>query len=477
MGASKQCRGLVAMVLAVTLVGCSDEASRRPVGPQADEPEAGSTVEAGGADWTQYGHDLANSRLNPEESEVTVDTAADLARRWSIDDLIGVTGSPTVVDGVAYVGDWAGAVHAVDPATGDERWSTPLGGAVIGSVPVEGDAVYASSGRTLYRLDRATGQVEWEAETHDHPFAMISASPVVADGLVFQGVASGEVTFPQEDYTFRGSIGAYDVETGEEAWRLYTTPGDRSAGAGVGIWSTPAVDVDRGVLYVGTGNTYEEPTAPLADSIVAVDYRTGEVVWSTQFTAPDVFSAANPTGKDADVGAAPNLWTSDGRDLVGAGDKAGVFHALDRESGEVVWETTLTPGSVFGGDIGSSAFVDGKLIVTSNVGNPETNTPTNATRIFALDAGSGEILWETELEGSIYAPVSAVPGLAFVGTTEGALLAVDAETGEERWRHEVPGPVGAGPTVIDGNVLWGYGYTLFGPPGEGGLINFGVEGG
>ncbi len=52
-----------------------------------------------------------------------------------------------------------------------------------------------------------------------------------------------------------------------------------------------------------------------------------------------MFSAGNPTGKDADVGASPNLWTSNGRDLVGAGDKAGVYHALDRDTGQVVWET------------------------------------------------------------------------------------------------------------------------------------------
>jgi polyvinyl alcohol dehydrogenase (cytochrome) len=81
---------------------------------------------------------------------------------------------------------------------------------------VDGDALYASSGRTVYRLDRASGEVVWEASSHEHPFAMISASPVVADGLVFQGVASGEVTVPQDDYHFRGSISAFDAETGEE---------------------------------------------------------------------------------------------------------------------------------------------------------------------------------------------------------------------------------------------------------------------
>src|SRR5262249_9710100 len=155
-----------------------------------------------------------------------------------------------------------------------------------------------------------------------------------------------------------------------------------TAGAGVGVWSTPAVDVARGMLYVGSGNTYAPPTAPLADSILAIEYATGRLVWSRQFTAPDVFSAGHPIGKDADVGASPNLWRSKGRALVGAGDKAGVYHALDRDTGAVVWETTLPPGGLFGGDIGSAALVDGKLVVVSNVGSPSMNFPANVAQVY-----------------------------------------------------------------------------------------------
>jgi polyvinyl alcohol dehydrogenase (cytochrome) len=470
---------LLALIALVPTMACSSD-DDEPAGGTGRTTTAASdatrsTADAGDAPWVQFGHDLANTRTNPFETAVTAETVGDLVEQWSIDGLVGVTASPTIVEGTAYFGDWSGGVHAVEVETGEEVWSATLGGTVIGSLPVDGDALYASSGRTLFRLDRATGEVEWEATVDEHPFAMISASPVVADGLVFQGVASGEVTVPQDDYTFIGSIAAYDTESGEQVWRLETTPGDERGGAGVGVWSTPSVDQERGLLFVGSGNSYEEPTAPLADSILAIDVETGEVVWSTQFTDPDVFSAGNPTGKDADVGASPNLWTSDGRDLVGAGDKAGVFHALDRETGEVVWETTLTPGSVFGGDIGSSAFVDGTLIVTSNVGNPENNAPTNASKVFALDPADGTIRWEVELDEPIFAPVSAVPGVAFVGTTMGTLLAFDVATGDELFRAAAPNQVGAGPTIIDGHVLWGYGYALFDGPGAGGIIAFGLD--
>jgi polyvinyl alcohol dehydrogenase (cytochrome) len=468
----------VTAVAALALVACAPDDDTAD-STTTTTAATGAVVGVAGADdaeWPQSSHDLANSRTNPTETAVTAETVGALTERWSLDGVRGVTSTPTVVDGVAYFGDWAGNARAVEPETGEEIWTTALGGAVIPSLPVDGEAVFAASGRTLYRLDRATGEVEWEREVHDHPFAMISASPVVADGLVLQGVASGELTVAQPDYGFRGAIAAYDAETGEPAWRFDTTPGDETAGAGVGIWSTPAVDPERGVLYVGTGNTYEEPASPLADALLALELETGRQVWATQFTETDVFSAGNPFGSDADVGVAPNLWTVDGRDFVGAADKAGVYHALDRETGAVVWTAELTPGSYLGGAIGSAAFVDGRLIVTSNVGNAENNAPGSTAEVFGLDPATGDQQWAVEVEGTVFAPVSAVPGVAFVGTTTNRMLALDTATGDELWRLEVPNQVGSGPAVHEGTVLWGYGFALFEGPGEGGLIALGVDG-
>ena len=436
----------------------------------------GSTADSDGEEWAVYGHDASNTRTNTSETEIDSTTVSELAASWEIDGLVGVTGTPTVTDGVAYFGDWTGAIWAVDADTGDEVWTSQIGGMIVGAPTVDGDGVYASSGHSLFRLDRATGEQEWRAETDDHPQAQINASPVVVDGLVLQGTATFENVLVKDEYTFRGSIGAYEAASGEERWRFSTTPADSTSGPGAGVWSTPAVDRERGLLFVGTGQSLSEPTAPLTDSILAIDYETGTLEWSTQFTYPDVFSAAHPEGKDADVGASPNLWTSDGRDLVGAGDKGGTFHALDRDSGEVVWETALTPGSVFGGQIGSSAFVDGALIASSNVGDPDTNAPTDVTKVFALDPATGEVRWTSEdIPGKIFAPIGAVPGVAFVGTDRGMLAALDVSTGERLWSFEAPAKTGCGPSIVDGRVLWGYGFTLFDGPGPGGVISFTID--
>jgi polyvinyl alcohol dehydrogenase (cytochrome) len=426
------------------------------------------SAEPGGKDWTLYGHDFANTRLNPTEKKVTRRSVARLTQSWIKDGLTGVSGTPTVAGGVAYFGDWQGTVWALDAKTGKEIWNVKIaggpGGFIVGAPAVDGDAVFVSNGATLYRLDKKTGAERWRVVTNDHPLSQINASPVVVDGVVLQGVASVEV-----------AIGAYDAKTGKEKWRFYTTPGDPTSGPGVGIWSTPAVDRERGLLYVGSGNTYAEPTAPLADSILAINYKTGKLKWSKQFTYPDVFSAGNPRGKDADVGASPNLWTSKGRAFVGAGDKGGVYHALDRDTGKVVWETTLTPGSVFGGEIGSAALVDGKLVAVSNVGNPATNSPTNVAKVFALDPAKGRVLWEAQdFAGKIFAPVGAVPGVAFVGTDTGLLAALDTRDGKQLWTQNAPEKTGCGPSIVDGRVLWGFGFFLFQGGGNGGVISFTV---
>jgi polyvinyl alcohol dehydrogenase (cytochrome) len=421
-----------------------------------------------------YRHDLANTGFVPSETKITASNVAQLAKVWSAGAGTGVTGTPAVVDGVIYYGDWAGSMHAVDADNGHPVWSTALGaGWVIGAPAVHGDALYIGVGKTLFRLDKATGATVWKATTNDSSLSQINGSPVYVDGLVLQATAGIQDAVPDPTNSFRGSIGAYDAKTGKERWRFYATPADETAGSGVGIWSTPAVDTERGLLYIGTGNTSSEPTAPLADALLAIHYETGKLAWSKQFTPRDVFPKGNPTGKDVDVGASPNLWTSNGRDLVGVGDKGGNYHTLDRTTGKVVWQTSLTPGSVFGGVIGSAAMVGDRLVMSSNVGDPATNAPTNASKVFALDPATGKIQWTSEeLTGKVFGPVSGAPGIAFVGTDANTMYAFDAATGKQLWSFDAPGKIGGGPAIADGHVYWGYGFILFGGTSEGGVIDF-----
>ena len=71
--------------------------------------------------------------------------------------------------------------------------------------------------------------------------------------------------------------------------------------------------------------------------------------------------------------------------------------------------------------------------------------------------------------------MSAVPGVAFVGTDRGRLHAFATGTGEELWADDAPAMTACGPSIVDGRVLWGYGFILFGGPGPGGLLAYSLE--
>ena len=464
-------------VVALLLVGaCTSDGT--PVGAPGSNASSASTrgshADSTGSEWVTYMHDPSNTRTNTDTS-ITAANVGTLATTWSVAGLVGVSGTPAVVGGVAYFGDWQGSARAVRADTGAELWHTALpGGFIVAAPSVVDAAVFIASGHTLYRLNRTTGVIEWQSVTNDSPLSQINASPVVVDHLVLQATASIQDAVGGKDI-FRGSIGAYDESTGKEVWRFYATAGDATSGSGVGIWSTPAVDTNRGLLYIGTGNTSTEPTSPLGDSMLAIDFHTGALRWSTQFTPIDVFPNGNPMGKDADVGGSPNLWTSDGHDLVGVGDKAGVYHALDRDTGKQLWQRPLTPGGFFGGVIGSAAFVDGMLVMTSNGGDLQTQQPPGVARVFALDPATGTIKWTSEdFPGMIFAPVSAVPGVAFIGTDKGLMAALDTHTGRRLWSFTAPNKVACGPAIVGNQVVWGYGFFLFSGAGDGGVISFTV---
>jgi polyvinyl alcohol dehydrogenase (cytochrome) len=445
-----------------------------------DDPEAGSGGAGAGADaaagtgaddWPRVGFDLANTRAAPDES-IGVGDAADLTPAWQLGGVKGVTGTPVVADGTVYVGDWTSHVRALDAATGEERWAHDLESRYVGgSVAVDDDHVYVGAfDARIVALDSATGEPVWEADLDPNPKAVVFGSPVVADGLIVTGVGSFEVFVPSDPPSFRGTVVALDAATGAEAWRFHVTDEAAGEGAGVSVWSSPAIDRERGMLYIGTGQAYSLPAPARSDSLVALDLATGEEVWHRQFTAGDAWSVALPSGLDADVGAMPNLFEVDGTDAVGVGDKAGTYRALDRDSGEVLWEAPLTPGGLQGGVMASAAVAGGTVYVASNDRSQEAD-------LVALDADTGDEVWRVGVEAHVTGPVTWANGVLFLAD-EPPFAAYDAADGARLWAHEVAFPAAGGISVVDGTVYAGWGWWLASEPdgADGGLIAFRLGG-
>jgi polyvinyl alcohol dehydrogenase (cytochrome) len=465
-----------ALVFSAWMVDGETGAGSTPSGGRTSVTGSCTSTPRQGGGWSDYRNGPANTGQNASESEVDRASINTLRPSWQKDKLVGVPGTPVVSAGVVYFGDETGTLWAVKLSSGDPLWSVKVGIDVIGSPAIVGSAVYVGAGSTLSRLNAITGQVVWRVTTNANPYSQINASPIVVGRLVILGTAQFEEVVGKPPETFRGSIGAWDTRTGKQVWNFVTTPNDATSGAGEGVWSTPAVDTKLGLLFVGTGQNISEPTGRLADSLLAIRIASGKLAWWSQFTTPDVFGVGNYTGKDADVGASPNLWSCHGRQIVGVGQKNGVYHALDAKTGKDIWNTTLTPGSTFGGVLGSAAFLDGRLIVSSNVGNPATNAKTNRSVVVALDPGDGKKVWSDAFAGDIFGPVTGVHGIAFVGTDAGRYYGLSTTNGDQEWTYAPPAQVGGGASVVGRYVIWGYGFTLFKGPGEGGIVCFSVTG-
>lgn len=320
--------------------------------PLLAQPARGSTT----VDWPVYGADLANSRTVPGGPSATAVPTLRVAWRLDVGDG-DFTGTPVESGGLVYVGSNGGVVRAIDAASGRVRWTARVAGPVDGSLAVDDGSVFVPVARRgapeLAALRTTTGRSEWATVLDTSTDATVFGSPVPVQAgghlVVLQGVSatSGDPPSP-----LRGSLSELDGVTGARRWKTYTVPPGFNGGA---VWSTPAVDLSTGTVYVGTGNAYSGTAAPTTDAILAVRLDDGAVRGSFQGTAGDVFSSSAP-GLDFDFGASPNLLSVDGHTVVGEGQKSGTYWALDATKMRPVWHTTVGAGSVLGGVLGSTAY-------------------------------------------------------------------------------------------------------------------------
>ena len=145
----------------------------------------------------------------------------------------------------------------------------------------------------------------WKVDVDDHPLATITGTPkTLGNRLYVSTTALEELAGADPHYeccTFRGKMMALNRFNGKLVWRAYTLdaakPTRKNAigvqlwgPSGASIWSSPALDPERNSMYVTTGDNYSDPASLTSDAVVAFDLRTGEFLWSKQFTAGDAWN-------------------------------------------------------------------------------------------------------------------------------------------------------------------------------------------
>ncbi len=473
-----------------------------------------------------WGHDTARYVTSDDAGFSAADIPG-LQLKWAFayPGALRARSQPAIGHGAVYTGSQDGHVYAFDLQSSCERWSYDAGAEVrTGVVLVDRLtdtrplAIFGDILARLHAVDARTGELVWSRKMDDHPSATLTGTPAFFEGRLYVPVSSLEVT-PAADpsypcCSFRGKVVAVDALTGKDIWTHHTIAqapakiGVTQSGtailspSGAPVWSSPAIDADKRVIYFGSGENYSPPADNNSDAIIAVNLDTGQRLWQRQSTVGDAWNVAcmmqnNPNcppedGPDFDHGASMILSTTGGRRTLLAGHKNGTIFGLNPDAqGNLLWSVRVGRGSIQGGvHFGMAASAETLYAPINDMNdthNGDVLDPAAARPgIHAVDIASGKVRWshvQTNVcpdhvsfcDPGVSAPVTAMAGAVFAGHLDGFLRAYAEADGKLLWEFDTKNPVtavnglvakgggisGAGPAIGEGYVVVNSGYGLY----------------
>ncbi|MBV9180762.1 MAG: PQQ-binding-like beta-propeller repeat protein, partial [Acidobacteria bacterium] len=393
-------------------------------------------------EWSGWSPNLTNSRFQSALSARLTDTEVPkLKLKWAFNlgEVAEARSQPVIVGGRVFIGSNTGMLYSLDSNSGCTFWGfradSPLRGGVTVAESKNQEAVFfADSGANVYAVNAETGALIWKVRPVDHFATIATATPAYYNGVVYQPFSSFEEAIAADPKyqccTFRGTVVALNASTGERLWQFFaiqdapkathmSAAGSQQFGpSGAGIWSSPTIDEQAGALYVATGDNYSDPATNTSDAVLALDLKTGNLLWSAQLTTNDAFNNAcgipipgncpSEHGADSDFGQPPILISVDQgkRELVIA-QKSGMVHAIDPDSrGKLLWQTRVGQGGPLGGSQwGSASDGDRVYVAISDLGLhavPDAKStkgyrlvldPTKGGGLHALKVKTGEVIW------------------------------------------------------------------------------------
>jgi alcohol dehydrogenase (cytochrome c) len=471
-------------------------------------------LQAAGSDaknWLLDGRTYANDRYSPLK-QINADNVKSLAPVAIVQ--TGYSASfettPMVVNGVMYlttpVVNNSMKVMAIDAASGERLWETTytLGYFQICCGPVNrgvavgyGKVYFVTLDDKLIALSASDGKVAWQKTVADPRVGYSETmAPTVYNGKVIIGSAGGE-------WAIRGFVAAYDANDGHRIWQWNSTDpksfsGDSWKSGGGMVWTTPAIDAERGLLIFSTGNPNPDLYGNTrvgdnlyTDSVVALDVATGKLRWYYQEVKHDVwdYDAVSPVVLFDTVDAS-------GKTVPAAGEagKVGWFFVLDRTNGKLIRKVPyvmmsknmfsmptkagvdMLPGANGGAEWSPPAYspdthmvyvlaMDQLMKFTTQppkvgkgqirLGSAFSNVEKNGVQdgpFVAIDVDSGKVAWQFMAPQPLIGGALATAGnLVFMGEGNGWFDAFNAKTGDRLWRYQLGAGVNAPPVSYEVN--------------------------
>lgn len=471
-------------------------------------------------------------------TDVNAKTIGRLVPVWSMsfggEKQRGQESQPLVHNGKMFVTASYSRIFALDSKTGQKLWKyehrLPEGIMPCCDVINRGAALYdnlvifGTLDAQLVALDQTTGKVVWREKIDDYSAGYsYSAAPLIAEGLLITGLSGGE-------FGVVGRVEARDPKTGKLVWSRPTVeghmgylngkengisgttnatwPGETWKTGGAAPWLGGTYDAKTGLAYFGTGNPgpwnshVRKGDNLYSASTIAIDVKTGKIVWSYQNTPND--------GWDYDGVNEFITFDMDGKRMGAKADRNGFFYVNDATTGKLVnafpfvkkttWASSIDlktgrpvyieesrPGDPTAGDgkkgktaFAAPGFLGGKnqmpmayspktglfYVPTNEWGMDIWNEPIAYKKgaaylgagftikplfedhigsLRAIDPKTGKVAWEVKNNSPLWGGVMTTSDLVFWGTPEGFLKAADAKTGKVVWEFQTGSGIVAPP--------------------------------
>jgi outer membrane protein assembly factor BamB len=433
----------------------------------------------GSGDWPGYLFDPGHSSYNADATAITTGNLANLKPVWQWFESQALHnrelyGSPTVVNGVVYIGSLSGNFYAISESTHAVLWSRFLGvspastcgsagitsTAAVANDPTTGQTVYVNApDGHLYALNAANGDILWQATvdtpstTQDDYFSW--GSPLIANGHVYVGISS-DCDAP----LVPAGVVAFNQDTGA----LQATWHSLSGGvAGASVWTTPAEStLNDGSIFATTGNAGGTTQPLYAESLVRLSGDNLSLLDAWQVPV-------SQRSSDADFGGSPTVFTASingtPTPMVGACNKNGIYYAFkqnDLHDGPVwQWQmATAYDTKPFTGQCDAAALWDGTNLIEGGGNNTTINGVNYEGSVQSLDPATGTPVWQTGIPGNVIgSPTEDGAGVVAAqvfrsATNQLGVYLLDAATGKILdYITTSPSPVWAQPVFANNDLL------------------------